>query len=187
MIRRKDQVVTTLRDGLAKLLAKRKIDVFAGFGYLTDPTHVRVVGPGLAETLTAKNIILAMGTECAPHAPDPGGQPRGPRRQVHPGPDRDPEEPVRGRRRGFGLRIRPGFQLPGDQITMTKRSASPIKGLDADIEKILTRTFKKRKYKMLFGDTVEEAEVESGGISAKLGSGKEVKAELALVTVGHSP
>ena len=187
MIERKDKVVTTLRDGLAKLLAKRRIDVFAGFGYLTDPTHVRVVGPGLAETLEAKNIILAMGTECAPHPHVPVDN-----RIVHDVKSildltEIPESLFVIGGGVSGCEFAQVFSSLGSEVTMTKRSTSPIKGLDADIEKILTRTFKKRKYKMLFGDTVEEAEVGPEGIAAKLGSGKEVASRLALVTIGHTP
>ena len=187
MIQRKDQVVTTLRDGLAKLLAKRRIDVLAGFGYLTDSTHVRVVGPGLAETLEAKNIILAMGTECAPHP-----QIRVDNRVVHDVRSildltQVPESLFVVGGGVSGCEFAQVFSSLGTQVTMTKRSASPIKGLDADIEKILTRTFKKRKYRMLFGDTVEEAKVGPEGIAARLGSGQEVKSQLGLVTIGHTP
>ena len=187
MIARKNTVVKTLRDGLAKLMAKRKIDVFAGFGYLTDPKNVRVVGPGLAETLTAKNIILATGTECAPHPNVPVDN-----RVVH-----DvrsildlteiPQSLFVVGGGVSGCEFAQVFSSLGTQVTMTKRSQSPIKGLDVDIEKILTRTFKKRKYRMLFGDTVEKAEIGKGGIAAELGSGQKVEAELALVTIGHSP
>ncbi len=187
MSARKDKVVTTLRGGLAKLLAKRKIDVFAGFGSLTDPTHVRVVGPGLAETLKAKNIILATGTECAPHPQVPADH-----RVVHDVRSildltRVPESLFVIGGGVSGCEFAQVFSALGSRIHMTKRSTAPIKGLDADIEKILVRTFKKRKYKMLFGDTVDKAEIGDRGISADLGSGKKVEAELALVTVGHSP
>jgi dihydrolipoamide dehydrogenase len=141
----------------------------------------------LKERLKGKFIILATGTECSPHPVITVDN-----QTVHDVKSilelgKVPEHLFVVGGGVSGCEFAQVFSALGSRITMTKRSTSPIKGLDAEIEKILVRTFKKRKYTMLFGDTVDSAEVGSGGIKANLGSGKEVEADLALVTVGHRP
>ena len=187
MIDRKDKIVTQLRTGLEKLFKKRKIDVFMGFGHLLDPNRVQVIGPGLKETLEGRFIILATGTECAPHP-----NLRVDNKVVH-----DVKSVLNLREAPEHLFVVGGgvsgcefaqvFSALGSRVTMTKRSQVPIKGLDEDILKVLVRTFKKRKYAMLFGETLEEAEVSGAGVSCKMGSGKTVEADMALVTIGHTP
>jgi len=187
MRERKNRVVEQLRTGLVKLIKKRKIDLLQGFGWLEDPRTVRVVGPGLKERLEGRFIILATGTECSPHPVLTVDN-----RRVHDVKsilelDKVPEHLFVVGGGVSGCEFAQVFSALGSRITMTKRSASPIKGLDAEIEKTLVRTFKKRKYTMLFGDTVESASVGPNGVKASLGSSQEVEADLALVTVGHRP
>ncbi|MBW1712421.1 MAG: dihydrolipoyl dehydrogenase [Deltaproteobacteria bacterium] len=187
MSARKDKIVLVLTTALAKLLAQRKVDVFNGFGYLLDPNRVQVIGPGLKEVLEARFIILATGTECSPHPVVEVDN-----KQVHDVKSilQLTEVPKHLFVIGGGVsgcEFAQVFSALGSKITMTKRSKAPIKELDADIEKTLVRTFKKRKYRMLFGDSVNQAQVTAGGLKAVLGSGQEVEADLGLVTVGHRP
>jgi dihydrolipoamide dehydrogenase len=181
MIARKNRVVNQLRSTLGQLLQKRKVTVLKGFGYLLDARRVRVVGPGLRETLEPRFIILATGTECAPH----------PLLRVDHATVHDVRSILgltQAPRHLFvvgggvsGCEFAQVFSALGSQITMTKRSASPIKGLDEEIEKTFVRTLKKRKYNLFFGDALTAAEVGPGRVRATLASGQTVEADLALV------
>ncbi len=60
----KDKVVKTLRGGIAGLFKKNSIDSIAGNATLVTPNTIKVTrADGSTETITAKNIILATGSE----------------------------------------------------------------------------------------------------------------------------
>ncbi len=64
MLRRKDGVVKQLTSGIAHLMKKNKIEVFAGLGQLRGEGKVAVLGADGAETLLeARHIIIATGSE----------------------------------------------------------------------------------------------------------------------------
>jgi dihydrolipoamide dehydrogenase len=88
----------------------------------------------------------------------------------------------------IGLEMAQFLSGLGVKVTLVELLKSPIQGmLDPEIEKTLVRGFKKRKYKMHFGDSVYSAEATSEGVVAKLASGKEISADLMLVAVGQTP
>ena len=62
MMARKDRIVSELTDGVAGLMKKNKITVFAGRGELTGPTTVVVHGDDGDSEIEAAAICLAMGS-----------------------------------------------------------------------------------------------------------------------------
>jgi dihydrolipoamide dehydrogenase len=63
----KDSVVEANTSGVAFLFKKNKIDAYAGIGSIPAPGKVRVTAAdGKTETLEAKNIIIATGSESMP-------------------------------------------------------------------------------------------------------------------------
>ncbi len=70
MLKRKDQIVAGLVQGIAGLFKKNKITHFNGKGKLTDKTTVEVTAPegsndGTKQIITAPKIILATGSDVA--------------------------------------------------------------------------------------------------------------------------
>ncbi|MFS4491668.1 dihydrolipoyl dehydrogenase [Maribacter sp. 2308TA10-17] len=64
MIARKQGVVDTTTKGIQFLMDKNKIEVFEGLGSFKDATHISIKkGKGKAETIEAKNIIIATGSK----------------------------------------------------------------------------------------------------------------------------
>ncbi|MFD0975839.1 dihydrolipoyl dehydrogenase [Salinimicrobium gaetbulicola] len=64
MIERKQSVVDQTVDGIKFLMNKNKIDVFEGVGSFKDATHITIdKTEGEAETIEAKNIIIATGSK----------------------------------------------------------------------------------------------------------------------------
>lgn len=71
LMQRKTTIVKELTDGLAMLMKKNKVDVVQGTGTLERAGLVSVAGPGERQSLEAKAVCLAMGSEpmklgCAP-------------------------------------------------------------------------------------------------------------------------
>ena len=63
-LERKRKVVDGLVNGLSGLLKKRGVDVLDGHGRISGPNEVSITtADGTASTITAKNIILATGSE----------------------------------------------------------------------------------------------------------------------------
>ncbi|MCL1830628.1 MAG: dihydrolipoyl dehydrogenase, partial [Oscillospiraceae bacterium] len=59
---RKDSVVSTLRNSLERLLKSKKIDVFMGYGKITDKHIVEVSSSEETFTLSSQNILIASGS-----------------------------------------------------------------------------------------------------------------------------
>lgn len=59
---RKDSVVTSLRDGLEKLISSKKISIIKGVGKIIEKNCVEVVSESGTVTLSAKNILIASGS-----------------------------------------------------------------------------------------------------------------------------
>jgi dihydrolipoamide dehydrogenase len=79
------------------------------------------------------------------------------------------------------------FGALGSEIHMAKRSKDPIKGLDRDLTKELIRVFKKRRFRLHFGDPPLAAVQTASGVEVALQSGAKVETEMVLVTVGRVP
>ncbi len=188
MVARKNNIVDQLRAGIAQVIQRRKAEYRTGFGYVLDPHRVRLIEPGgKKEDFKAKSIIIATGTECQPH---PVVAVDG--RRVHDvktalDVKEIPEKLFVIGGGVAGCEFAQIFHALGAEIIMTKRTKAPIKHLDADIEKTLLRLFKKRKYRLLLGDSITSVEVSAQGLKASLASGQTVAADLALISVGHTP
>lgn len=65
MLKQKDEAVDGLTKGVAFLMKKNKVEVYYGAGEIVGPGRVRVSG-GSATELSAKNIIIATGSEVTP-------------------------------------------------------------------------------------------------------------------------
>ena len=67
MLKRKDEVVKSLTDGVRYLFRKNKVEAILGAGRLTSPTTVQVAGSeGAPIELEAGHILLATGSEPTP-------------------------------------------------------------------------------------------------------------------------
>jgi dihydrolipoamide dehydrogenase len=65
MLARKDKIVTTLTKGIAGLFRKNKVTAYTGTGRITAPGKVTVEGADGETALTAKNILIATGSNVA--------------------------------------------------------------------------------------------------------------------------
>jgi len=63
MMNRKDKIVSELTEGVKFLLKKNKITTYQGWGKLKSTTEVDILSENKTETIKAKNILLATGSE----------------------------------------------------------------------------------------------------------------------------
>ncbi|MFO1435415.1 MAG: dihydrolipoyl dehydrogenase [Gammaproteobacteria bacterium] len=77
MMKRKDKVVQTLTLGVASLLKKNKVDVYAGHGRFVGTHEIEIAStqmPGVNQRITGKHIIIATGSVPARIPPAPVDQ-----------------------------------------------------------------------------------------------------------------
>lgn len=62
MQQRKEEVLNTLRDGIAKLMKMRKVTVIKGTGTIIGEHEISITGEGNTQTVTADKILLTTGS-----------------------------------------------------------------------------------------------------------------------------
>ncbi len=188
MVARKNRIVDQLRQGVAQLLKRRRVDYLTGRGRLAGPDRVVVeTEDGQSRELRARFIILATGSESAGHPVVPtDGQTVYDIRSLLETTDIPDSFLIIGGGVA-GLEFAQVFSALGVEVTINEMLTSLMPGLDADIEKTLVRTLKKRKYRLVLGDTIEQAEVGPNRFEASLASGGRIEAERVLVAVGSRP
>ena len=188
VVSRKDKVVDQLRTGLIKLFQQRKIELISGRGTLAGPHEVQVEGLDGTQTLQGKNIIWATGGQVVelPSLPVDGKRVLDIRQALDL--TELPEHMLIVGAGVIGCEMAQFFSGLGVKISLVELLKQPLGGwLDQDIEKLVVRGFKKRKYKTYFGQSVASLEVGSDGVSASLDSGKSIEADMVLVAVGMRP
>jgi dihydrolipoamide dehydrogenase len=188
MVARKDKVVSQIRGGLTKLFSQRKIELFDGEGSLASPNQVKVATPDGERVIEAKNIILATGANIIdlPGLETDGELVLDIKQALKLA--RIPEHMVVVGAGVVGCEMAQYFSGLGSKVSLVELLKRPLGGmLDNDIEKLVLRGFKKRKYKMHFGDSVTGLDKQEGQVTVALNSGKELKADAVLVAVGMKP
>ena len=207
VMNRKQRVINGLTSGLSTLLGQRKVTVCSGTGSLLpagDPTqaHAADAGPtprfkvavraeagDAAQTLEARSVIIATGST-----------PR-----TIPGFDVDGELvvtsdelfsvsrlPASAAVIGGGAIGCEFASMMGDlgvKVTVLEALPEILAGCDADVVKVVRRSFRKRRIKVHSGVTVHGHEPRPDGSSTvvSFGNGQAVEVELVVVAVGRRP
>lgn len=185
---RKDRIVNQLVSGIEFLFKKKGVKYIKGIGSLIDKNTVKVKkDDGSSEILHCDRLILATGS--VPVIPKlfpydgvkvitsdellnikelpasiiiVGGGP-------------------------IGCEIGQFFRKLGTEITIVEMQSHIIPLEDEDVSKQLTRSFKMDKIKVITNDAITKVDVEGNSVAAELSSGKLIKSELMLVSVGRKP
>jgi dihydrolipoamide dehydrogenase len=185
---RKDKIVDGLVSGLGSLLKGRKVTVLDGHGRLGPDRTVTVSGGSSGEVeLTADAVVLA-----------PGSVPR-----TIPGFDVDgrivmtsdevlsmPEVPKRATIIGggvIGCEFASMMADLGTEVTILEALPKILVGLDADVTKVIERSFTKRGMTIRTGVKVEGHQPGDGGTTVALEGGDTVEADVVVVSVGRRP
>ncbi|MBV8903277.1 MAG: dihydrolipoyl dehydrogenase [Acidobacteriia bacterium] len=188
---RKDGIVTKHSNGVGLLLKRAKVERITGFARLKGAGQVEVTADSGLQTLEAKNILLATGSEA----------------RMLPGlaPDADsiltnveilnltkvPRNLLIIGAGAVGVEFASIFRRFGSEVTVIEMLPRIVPVEDEDISKELDRQFRKQKIRVETGARAEEIQKIGQCVRVKLitkdGKQEQLEAEKLLVAVGRKP
>ena len=186
----KDKVVKSNTDGVAYLFKKNKIDWIKGTAAFTGPNSLNVTGAGETQTVTAKHIVIATGSEVSPLpgiaideskiVSSTGALKIGvvPKTMVVIG-------------GGYiGLEMGTVWQRLGTAVTVVEFLDRILPGMDGEVSKSMQRILQKQGMKFRLSTKVSSAVASDSGVSlmlepAKGGDAETMQADIVLVAVGR--
>lgn len=192
MLRRKEQVVTTLTRGIESLFKKNRITRYMGTARIIGPGRVTVAGqPGAGgeqvETLEANNVIIATGSV-------PAGLP---------GIDFDgdliststealaygsvPEHLVVVGAGYIGLEMGTVWHRLGAKVTIIEYLDRILPGMDTEIAQEAQRIFTKQGLEFRLGCRLQSVQCGRDGCVATVEGAEPIRADRVLVCVGRMP
>jgi len=188
IVARNQLIVNDLRQGVERLFRRHKVNLIFGTGVVKEPGEVEVVTRERGKELVrGRHLIIATGSEPMALAILPWDHERVFNTRSILELKRIPKSLFIVGGGVSGCEFALVFGALGSEIHMAKRSKEPIKGLDRDLTKELIRVFKKRRFRLHFGDPPLAAAQTAHGVEVALQSGAKVETEMVLVTVGRVP
>jgi dihydrolipoamide dehydrogenase len=194
LMKRKTDVVDATTKGVAFLFKKNKIASFHGTGRLEAPGAVAVVGDdgAIKDTLVAKNILIASGSEVTPL---PSVTVDEKRIVSSTGALELTEVPKRLVVVGagiIGLELGSVWRRLGSDVTVIEFLDRITPGVDDEITRHLQRLLARQGMTFRLGSKVTKAEAGASGVSlavepAKGGAAETVEADVVLVCIGRRP
>ncbi len=191
MLARKDKVVADLTKGVAHLFKKNGVDWIEGAAAITGKGAVTVTpGEGEALALTARNILIATGSESMPLA---GVEVDEARIVSSTGALTLPKVPKHLLVVGagyIGLELGSVWGRLGAQVTVVEFLDRITPGMDAEIAKNFQRVLKKQGFKFRLGTKVTGAKAAGSGVEVTVepvagGAAESIAADVVLVAIGR--
>lgn len=185
MVERKDRIVTKVRNSLEGLVASNNITLFKGYGKLTSPTSIKVMGEDNIE-IKADRIIIATGSE-------PRNMPAFPfdHERIH-----DSTSMLEIRELPKKLVIIGGGIIGCEfaslyvaldvEIVILEALPSILPMEGANVTNTLTKAFKKKGIQIETNTLVEGIDRTKNGVRVRVAGGKVYEADIALVAVGRT-
>lgn len=192
MISRKQAVVDQTTKGIQFLMDKNKIDVYEGLGSFKDATHITITpSKGKAQTIEAKNIIVATGSK-------PSSLPfiKLDKERVITSTEalklkEIPSHMIIIGGGVIGLELGQVYRRLGSEVTVVEFMDRIIPGMDAALSKELLKVLKKQKIKFLLSYKVKSVARNKNEVVVKAddkkGAEVVVKGDYCLVSVGRRP
>ena len=194
MMKRKGEVVGATTKGIEFLFKKNKVASFRGAGRNEAAGSVAVVGEdgAVKETLTARNILIASGSEVTPL---PGVTIDEKKIVSSTGALELAEVPKRLVVVGagiIGLELGSVWRRLGSEVTVIEFLDRITPGVDDEITKFLQRALAKQGLKFRLGAKVTKAEATDAGVTltvepSKGGAAETLEADVVLVAIGRRP
>lgn len=191
MVKRSRGVAEGMSKGIQFLFTKNKIEVINGFGRLIDKNTVEVTDEtGNRSLHQAKNIILATGARSRelPNLEQDGEKIIGYREAMTL--PKQPKSMVVVGSGAIGSEFAYFYQSIGTDVTLIEYLPNVVPNEDEEVSKVLERSFKKMKMKVLTSASVEsvDASGELCKVTVKTKKGEEIiEAEIVLSAVGVDP
>lgn len=188
MLKRKDQIVSTLTKGIDALFKKNKITRYLGHGKIEAPGRVSVTTNGSEPIdLRCKHIIIATGSKAATI---PGVQPDGDRIATSTEALSFPEVPqhlvvIGG---GYiGLELGSVWCRLGAKVTILEYLDRILFGIDAEIAVEAKKLFEKQGLEFHLGAKVTAARSDGQGCAVEVDGREPLACDRVLVAVGRKP
>jgi dihydrolipoamide dehydrogenase len=185
---RKQKIVAGLVGGIAAMCKGRNVEVFNGVGSLGAGRTVSVaMNDGGSASITGTNVILASGS--VPRL-IPNFERGGPIMTSDEVLDLDhvPARVVVIGGGAIGCEFASTFADLGAEVTILEGLPKILPGLDADLTKVVERSFKKKQIVTKTGVMVTgHTPNRSGGTTVHFGEGESVEADACIVSVGRRP
>ena len=187
MLKRKDDVVKSLTNGVAGLFKKNKVTHYQGLGRITGEGKVTVQGAEGEEELEAQRILIATGSAVATL---PGVELDGDRigtssqaidyHEV-------PEHLVVIGAGYIGLELGSVWKRLGAKVTVVEYLDRILPGMDAEIAKEALKQFKKQDLEFRLGSKVTSAKAEGDTCTVEIEGSDPITCDRVLVAVGRKP
>ena len=194
LMKRKGEVVDATTRGVAFLFRKNKITSFQGTGRIEKAGSVVVLGDdgAVKDTLAAKNILIASGSEVTPL---PGVAVDEKKIVSSTGALELAEVPKHLVVVGagiIGLELGSVWRRLGSEVTVVEFLDRITPGVDDEITKQLQRSLTKQGLKFKLSSRVTKAETTDSGVTltvepAKGGAAETLEADIVLVSIGRRP
>ena len=194
LMKRKGEVVDATTKGVAFLFRKNKITAFQGTGRIEKAGSVVVLGDdgAVKDTLVAKNILIASGSEVTPL---PGVAVDEKKIVSSTGALELAEVPkhlVVGGAGIIGLELGSVWRRLGSEVTVVEFLDRITPGVDDEITKQFQRSLTKQGLKFKLSSKVTKAETTDSGVTltvepAKGGAAETLQADIVLVSIGRRP
>lgn len=193
MMKQKAESVAALTKGIEFLFKKNKVDWVKGRGRIAGPGKVEVTGEdGAVQTLEAKNIVIATGSEPTPL---PGVTVDNERIVDSTGALSLPEVPRSLVVIGagiIGLELGSVWRRLGAKVTVVEFLDRITPGMDAEVAKTFQRSLTKQGMEFRLGTKVTGATASKKGVSLTMepvagGDAQTLEADYVLVAIGRRP
>ncbi|MEX2644008.1 MAG: dihydrolipoyl dehydrogenase [Acetobacterales bacterium] len=193
MMARKDKVVGDLTKGVEFLFKKNKVDYLKGTGRIAGKGQVEVKPEkGKAQTISAKHIVIATGSESTPL---PGVEVDEKRIVSSTGAlalSKVPKHLVVIGGGYIGLEMGTAWRRLGAEVTVVEFLDRIVPGMDGEISKQFYRLLQRQGMKFHLSTKVTGAKASSRGVSltvepAKGGESRTLDADIVLVAIGRRP
>ena len=193
MMARKDKVVAANTNGVAFLFKKNKIAWVKGTGAITAPGRVTVAkADGSTETLDAKNILIATGSESMPL---PGVEVDETRIVTSTGALALAEVPKRMVVIGggyIGLEMGSVWARLGSEVTVVEFLDRIVPTMDGEVGKLFHRILGKQGLKFRLSTKVTAAKAGKKGVTLTVepaagGAAETIETDVVLVAIGRRP
>jgi dihydrolipoamide dehydrogenase len=194
LMKRKGEVVDATTKGVAFLFRKNKITAFQGTGRIEKADSVVVLGDdgAVKDTLVAKNILIASGSEVTPL---PGVAVDEKKIVSSTGALELAEVPKHLVVVGagiIGLELGSVWRRLGSEVTVVEFLDRITPGVDDEITKQFQRSLTKQGLKFKLSSKVTKAETTDSGVAltvepAKGGAAETLQADIVLVSIGRRP
>lgn len=188
-MQRKDKIVTQLWRGVEFLMKKNHITVYKGTGRLASATQVVVDGEKGQDTLSAKDVLVAVGSEPRPlpNLPFDGERVLSSDHVLER--SHVPASVLIVGGGAIGVEFASMYRDFGSEVTLVEMLAHILPQDDAEVAAELTKLLTRRGVKIHAGAAVDNIQVGAKGVTAQVtpkgGEAQAVGAEVLLVAIGR--